>query len=55
MGLALWWVSAGALPTVADSKQRFTHLTEHGPTAHAFTFQQMFSPEGVKLGYAKTA
>lgn len=49
-GMALWWVPAGELPTVADAKQRLVHLTEHGPTAQAFTFKQKFSPEGVKLG-----
>lgn len=54
-GMALWWVPAGELPTVADAKQRLTHLTEHGPTAHAFTFKQKFSPEGVKQGFAKMA
>jgi heme-degrading monooxygenase HmoA len=55
VGMAMWWVPAGELPTVAESKQRLAHLTEHGPTAHAFTFKQRFSPEGVKLANVKIA
>jgi hypothetical protein len=55
VGIALWWIPAGELPTVADSKQRLVHLTEHGPAAHAFTFKQRFSPKGVKLAHAKIA
>jgi len=40
--LALWWVPAGHLPTVAEAEERLTHLQEHGPTAYAFTFKLMF-------------
>jgi Domain of unknown function (DUF3291) len=40
--LALWWIPAGQLPTVDEAKARLEHLRAHGPTAHAFTFRQLF-------------
>lgn len=40
--LVLWWVSAGHWPDVAEARQRLTHLAEHGPTAHGFTFKARF-------------
>ena len=47
--LALWWVPAGHHPTVAEAVSRLAHLEAHGPTAHAFSFQQPFDPEGRPL------
>jgi Domain of unknown function (DUF3291) len=44
--LALWWVPAGHIPTVAEALERLQHLKEHGPSAHAFTFRAPFpSPD----------
>ena len=40
--LALWWVPAGAIPTVAEAKERLELLTRQGPTADAFTFRIPF-------------
>lgn len=40
--LALWWVPAGHVPSVLEAKQRLDHVTDHGPSAFAFTFQQPF-------------
>ncbi|HEV3465546.1 MAG TPA: DUF3291 domain-containing protein, partial [Actinomycetota bacterium] len=40
--LALWWVPAGTIPTVAEAKQRLELLASQGPTAGAFTFQAPF-------------
>ncbi|HSA56587.1 MAG TPA: DUF3291 domain-containing protein [Gemmatimonadaceae bacterium] len=42
--LALWWIAAGELPTVAEAQARLAHLAEHGPTPHAFTFRTPFPP-----------
>jgi hypothetical protein len=42
--MALWWVPAGALPTVEEAKARLEHLRKHGATAHAFGFRQIFPP-----------
>ena len=50
--LALWWVPAGHIPTVAEAKERLDHLTVHGPTAHAFTFRLPFPAPGGELGDA---
>jgi hypothetical protein len=40
--VALWWIRAGDLPTIADAEQRITHLRTHGPTPHAFTLKTTF-------------
>jgi hypothetical protein len=42
--LALWWIPAGTLPTVDEAKARLAHLRQHGPSAHAFGFRQVFPP-----------
>jgi hypothetical protein len=43
---ALWWVPAGHRPTVAEAIQRLSHLEQHGPTAHSFTFAEPFEASG---------
>ena len=40
--VALWWIPAGDIPTVADGEQRITHLRTHGPTPFAFTLKTEF-------------
>jgi hypothetical protein len=40
--LALWWVPAGAIPIVAEAKERLELLARQGPTAGAFTFRVPF-------------
>ena len=40
--VALWWLPAGTVPTIADARGRLDHLSEHGPTPYAFTFKQRF-------------
>jgi heme-degrading monooxygenase HmoA len=45
--LALWWIPAGHLPTVAEARERLQYLKDHGPTPHAFTFRTPFpAPDG---------
>ena len=44
--LVLWWIPAGQIPSVIDARDRLQHLTEHGPTPHAFTFRRPFPPPG---------
>jgi hypothetical protein len=41
---ALWWISRGSVPDVADAQERVRHLRAHGPTPHAFTFRTHFPP-----------
>jgi len=45
--LALWWVAAGAVPTVDEAKLRLASLDARGPTPYAFTFRRTFAPEPV--------
>jgi heme-degrading monooxygenase HmoA len=40
--LALWWVPAGHIPSVAEAEQRVTLLGALGPTPDAFTFRRHF-------------
>ena len=42
--MVLWWISAGALPTLDEAKQRLEYLAAHGPTTAAFTFKVRFPP-----------
>jgi hypothetical protein len=42
--LALWWVPAGSIPTLAEIRERVDHLHAHGPTPFVFTFKQHFPP-----------
>jgi len=40
--LALWWIPAGHIPTVAEAKERLEYLDAHGPTPFAFNFKTTF-------------
>jgi hypothetical protein len=40
----LWWIPAGAIPTLDEARRRLDLLAERGPTPEAFTFQQRFPP-----------
>ena len=42
--LALWWVDAGHIPGAGEGVARLEHLRQHGPSDHAFTIKQRFSP-----------
>ena len=48
--LALWWIPAGHIPTVAEAIAKLAHLKEHGPTRDAFTFRAPFPPPGAEPG-----
>ena len=39
--LVLWWVPAGARPTLADGVARLDHLKERGPSEFAFGWPQL--------------
>jgi heme-degrading monooxygenase HmoA len=47
MYLALWWVKAGHIPTVAEAKRRLEYLSEYGESVQVFTFKKPFPPPGV--------
>jgi heme-degrading monooxygenase HmoA len=40
--LALWWIPAGTIPTVAQAVDRLRLLDRNGPTPQAFTFRAPF-------------
>jgi hypothetical protein len=42
--LALWWLAAGEIPTVAEGMARLERLRTHGPGPEAFTFRAAFPP-----------
>jgi heme-degrading monooxygenase HmoA len=45
--LALWWVPAGTIPTVAEARDRIELLAGNGPGPEAFTFRSPFpAPAG---------
>ena len=41
--MALWWVKAGHMPTLAEGLEKLEHLTRHGSTQAAFTFKEKFA------------
>jgi hypothetical protein len=50
--LALWWIPAGTIPSVADAARRLAVLASHGPTPEAFTFRVWYRPPGAAPGAA---
>ena len=43
----LWWVPAGHLPSVEESKVRLEALQMKGPTSYAFSFKKPFPKPGM--------
>jgi len=44
--VALWWVSAGHIPTPEEGKERLEHLRKNGNSPYAFSFKNVFpAPE----------
>jgi len=41
--MALWWVPAGHIPSVAEAKQRLALLQDQGETPEAFSFKKSFA------------
>ncbi|WP_028021667.1 DUF3291 domain-containing protein [Enterovibrio calviensis] len=40
----MWWVEDGHIPSLQEAVERLEYLREHGDSAHAFTFADIFSP-----------
>lgn len=40
--LALWWIPAGTIPTLAEGKRKLDLISDLGPTAEAFDFKTPF-------------
>ncbi len=48
MHLVLWWIPAGAIPTIAEAKRRLDLLRLNGPSPEACTFKRRFpAPDAV--------
>ncbi len=46
--MALWWVPAGHIPSVAEGMAKVALLAANGPSDQAFTFRQPFpAPDGM--------
>jgi hypothetical protein len=39
--LVLWWIPAGHRPPLAEGVARLDHLRAHGPSKHAFGWEQI--------------
>ena len=52
--LALWWIPAGHIPSVAEAQERLEYLEAHGPSAHAFTFRTPFASPDAQSGDVTT-
>ena len=49
--MVLWWIERGHIPTPLEARQRLDSLDQHGPTAFAFTFRNLFdSPDSDPVG-----
>jgi uncharacterized protein DUF3291 len=44
---ALWWVEAGAQPSIDEGLERLDHLRAKGPTPFAFSLRRLFDATGV--------
>ncbi|MEP6951748.1 MAG: DUF3291 domain-containing protein [Ginsengibacter sp.] len=45
MHMALWYIPAGHLPTVAEAIERLNYLRNHGETPFSFSFKKRFTIE----------
>jgi hypothetical protein len=43
----MWWVPAGHIPTPQEALARLDHLTKHGPSEHAFSWESLPSVERI--------
>jgi len=44
---AMWWIPVGHIPATEEGKARLDHLRDHGDTAYAFSFKNIF-PEPIE-------
>jgi hypothetical protein len=42
--LAMWWIAAGRVPTVLESREKLDLIGRIGPSAECFEFAKMFDP-----------
>lgn len=44
--MALWWITPGTRPSLAEGLRRLSYLQDHGPGPEAFVFGNEFPPPG---------
>jgi uncharacterized protein DUF3291 len=44
--MAMWWIPSGHIPSTEEGKERLDYLREHGDTAYAFSFKNLFPEPG---------
>lgn len=47
--VAMWWVPAGARPTVDDAMTRLERLWQEGPSSEAFPLTHPYGPDGTSV------
>lgn len=50
--VALWWVPAGACPSLVDARARLDHRAVHGDSPFAFSFKCRFAHDGTPIDRA---
>jgi hypothetical protein len=48
--LVLWWIPAGAIPTLDEARERLELLARKGPGPDAFTLRKPYPPPGKVTG-----
>ena len=43
----MWWIAAGHTPTPQEALARLDHLTQHGPSDHAFGWESLANVEAL--------
>jgi len=52
--MVLWWVKAGHIPDLAEARAKLDWLDAQGPGPEAFTFGQLFAPDGSPIAFDLT-
>jgi Domain of unknown function (DUF3291) len=52
--LALWWIPAGHIPSVAEAQERIEFRRKFGDTPHAFSFAKIFPAPETSVKHAGT-
>ncbi len=51
--IAMWWIPAGHLPTIAEAIERLEHFRRYGFSPYAFGFNKPFSArDAVEFAFA---
>jgi hypothetical protein len=51
--MALWWVEAGHIPTIAEAKERLDNLQKYGESELSFSFKRLFAPQAYESTHSR--